>query len=82
MLDCLMQPKRAGLVAVFDIMLCIPLLRTLEQEVSLPVTFYLRKVTPGVERTSSPLARKPRPADEVLFRESMTERGHLEVKSQ
>lgn len=49
MLDCLMQPKRAGLVAVFDIMLCIPLPRTPEQEVSLPVTFYLGKVSLGWE---------------------------------
>ena len=49
MLDCLMQPKRAGLVAVFDIMLCIPLPRTPEQEVSLPVTFYLGKVSLGRE---------------------------------
>lgn len=49
MLDCLMQPKRAGLVAVFDIMLCIPLPSTPEQEVSLPVTFYLCKVSLGWE---------------------------------
>ena len=49
MLDCLMQPKRAGLVAVFDIMLCIPLPRTQEQEVSLPVTSYLGKGSLGWE---------------------------------
>lgn len=49
MLDCLMQPQRAGLVAVFDIMLCIPLPRTQEQKVSLPVTSYLGKVSLGWE---------------------------------
>lgn len=47
--DCLMQPQRAGLVAVSDIMLCIPLPRTQEQEVSLPVTSYLGKVSLGWE---------------------------------
>lgn len=51
MLDCLKQPKRAGLVAVFDIMLCIPLPRTQEQEVSLPVTSYLGKVSSGGKDT-------------------------------
>lgn len=51
MLDCLMQPKRAGLVAVFDIMLCTAFPRTPEQEVSLLVTSYLGKVSPGWEDT-------------------------------
>lgn len=49
MLDCLMQPQRASLMAVSDIMLCIPLPRTQEQKVSLPVTSYLGKVSLGWE---------------------------------
>lgn len=48
MLYCLMQPQRAGLVAVFDIILCIPFPKTLDQEeVSLPITSYLDKVSLG-----------------------------------
>ena len=47
MLDCLMQPQRAGVVAVFDVMLCIAFPGFWEQEVSLPVTFYLGKVSLG-----------------------------------